>query len=215
MADLEEGEITVKPAKNMIIDFCHNPIKTLPFDLGRYLSQSILKFGSDENHMFTMKPWTFSSGKFWKIYILFYCETSWVVVNRGFQNFLWIWHKMLRQDLVQDELWPTQNKLSFNSIVFHFIAKRPEVTNNGRKSFYLYLEAFLLTVLWYPLLDSESWLEVSVKSVKTEKTPYKNYLGKYVCETLRYHIHICLGKRVLSKLFDRLSYSFVMIRIEF
>ena len=56
MAGLEEGEITVKPAKNMIVDFCHNPIKTLPFDLGRYLSQSILKFGSDENHMFTMKP---------------------------------------------------------------------------------------------------------------------------------------------------------------
>jgi len=56
MAGHDEGEITVKPAKNMNVDFCHNPIKSLPFDLGRFLSQSILKFGADDDHMFTMKP---------------------------------------------------------------------------------------------------------------------------------------------------------------
>jgi len=56
MAGIDEGEITVKPAKNMNVDFCHNPIKSLPFDLGRFLSQSTLKFGADDDHMFTMKP---------------------------------------------------------------------------------------------------------------------------------------------------------------
>ena len=47
--------------------------------------------------------------------ILFHCYNK---VRRGepwFPTFLWIWHKMLRQDLVQDELWPTQNKLLYNS----------------------------------------------------------------------------------------------------
>ena len=63
MAGIDEGEITVKPAKNMNVDFCHNPIKSLPFDLGRFLSQSTLKFGADDDHMFTMKPWTFPRGQ--------------------------------------------------------------------------------------------------------------------------------------------------------
>ena len=56
MAGLDHGEFSMKPAKNMIVDFCHNPIKSLPFDLGRFLSQSTLKFGTDEDHMYTMKP---------------------------------------------------------------------------------------------------------------------------------------------------------------
>jgi len=60
-------------------------------------------------------PWSLEHSLVALFEILFHCYNKVRCGEPWFPTFLWIWHKMLRQDLVQDELWPTQNKLLFNS----------------------------------------------------------------------------------------------------